>query len=211
MKKPPELFVAVERFDGNLPCKAIDAWTRAPLSGCHPPWVLKDGPAIHAFVILGHSDGFYYRLDGQMPRSAWSPANVKFKNPTAVWHVTMAEQNIWDGVRRAWQLTGVPYDLGEIFGHGVGPVVDAVVGLVDPVPLPAELEKLVGEIRGLAKNPFAEKSYICTSLAGEVLKACGGRAKDAIEGMPNFFTETLARTLENESHKPGAFVTRVML
>lgn len=141
-----------------------------------PPWVLKAGPATHAFLAI-HQDGLRLRLDGHPPRSSLSWD----------WHKSDASEARWElqdgnGVNLARVLevakaeTGVPYDLAE--------------ALAQALPLP-----------GAMKRAAYLPGHICTRVVTSCLTAAGADPAALVAGLPDLFPETLARALSAHQAK----------
>lgn len=174
------VFACVHHVGDTASGKSIILATQAALNG---GWVIGPRyPATHAFIVLEHDDGMRWRLDGMPPRALWSPSGPFNQGPPcAVW---LIKQNADAIARRARELSGTEYDMGEI----VGQAAVAAATMFRFLPFSKKLASL-------GFNQWARNAAICTRLTVECIKAEGNGVAHAVSAMPNLFPEQLGQVL----------------
>lgn len=170
MSDRPRFWICVEHTDGDL--VTPQGILRASVieathdlfrgRGISENWVLKEGPATHAFVAYQELGKDVRRIDASVPRvheTTWC-----VDAPTAMWEIlpsNVAKVEPEFGIRTAKLMVGTPYDLPELF-------FQAVALFVPPM------------IAARVKLPWdgIKHFVICTSLDCKCLEDCGGEAQE---------------------------------
>ena len=168
----PDLFICAHRVMDPPVGPAIDLFSRLPGTKLSHKWVMS-GPATHIFLVVRHADGVAWRHDGQPPRSVWSPDGRRGEEVR--WRLLLPPDAHQAALTKARELTGTPYDLGEI----VNAAITAATGLHGPPDL-------------------FPQALICSSLGSRVLEAADGDPARFVRVLPNHFPEMLAQRLRDE-------------
>ena len=173
MNAPPRLFIGCasdsspEKDLGDL----IAEVARATIPG---PYSLHGHPAVHAYAVVEHADGIRWRLDGQAPRARWAPWWAP-RDPTrcGLWELRLKPEAVAQGIHKARQLDGTPYD---------------------GIKLVAQL------VRCVARRAWIPGADICTGLALKVMTACDTMPEGICRTLPDEQPERLCQALHhNES------------
>lgn len=167
-----ELYICAHRLMDPPWGPGIDFFSRLTNAKLSSKWVLKDGPSTHIFVVMKHADGTAWRHDAYVPVSVWTPDEKRGEE--ARWRLMLEPDAFAAAAHKARELTGTPYDLGEIALQAF----TSITGLRPPPDL-------------------FSKALICSSLGAEVLNAADGDPRRFVEALPNYLPEMLAQRLRD--------------
>ena len=162
----PRLFVGCSASHGEPLSDIIAEVARVTIPG---PYSLHGHPATHAFVVVGHEDGLWWRLDAAFPKAHWHPwATPQDPTATALWELRLTQENVYRGIHKARALDGTPYDMLE---------------------LAAQLS------RALATRQWVPNARICTTLVCDVMTACDTVPEGVVVTLPDRQPERLCQAL----------------